>query len=178
MVGAFGMSLLSVIYVITHAIVGEITPAGQRGALLAIGNAIGTMADLLAPYVSAAVWSRTPQPRCRGFNRGFVVCGMVMFAGGIIGMLFMRPERDARRLAMAQIPVGAVTLAKGLRSARGAFNAAKRGHEMDHVANDPERPDAGQGLPAPVQLSRTMPPATLTERLDRLARLRALVADR
>ncbi len=112
MVGAFGMSLPSVIYVITHAIVGEITPAGQRGALLAIGNAIGTMAGLLAPYVMGSLVENAATP-LQGFNRGFVVCGMVMFAGGIIGMLFMRPERDARRLAMAQIPVGAVTLAKG-----------------------------------------------------------------
>jgi len=41
-----GVALPSVIYVISNAVVSEITPVAQRGALLAIG----TWAGLLAPY--------------------------------------------------------------------------------------------------------------------------------
>jgi MFS transporter, ACS family, D-galactonate transporter len=108
-VGAFGMALPSIIYVIAHAIVSEITPVSQRGALLAIGNAIGTTAGLLAPYVMGSLVENAATP-LQGFNRGFVVCGVIMLAGGVIGMIFMRPERDARRLAAAA-PTGHIAVA-------------------------------------------------------------------
>lgn len=98
-VGMLGMSLPSVIYVIAHAVVSEITPAGQRGALLAIGNAIGTMAGLLAPYIMGSLVENAATP-LDGFNRGFVVCGLVMLAGGIIGMIFIRPEHAIGRLEL------------------------------------------------------------------------------
>ncbi len=48
---------------------------------------------------------------------------------------------------------------------------------MDHVADDPSGPTLDKVFQRQFRLSRTMPPATLTERLDRLARLRALIAD-
>lgn len=97
-VGALGLSLPSIIYVVSHAIVSEITPVSQRGALLAIGNAIGTTAGLLAPYVMGSMVEQAATP-LDGFNSGFVVCGIIMAAGGIVGMLFMRPERDMQQMA-------------------------------------------------------------------------------
>ena len=62
-----GMSLPSVIYVVSHAVVSEITPVSQRGALLAIGNAVGTSAGLLAPYIMGSVIETaiTPLDRAR-----------------------------------------------------------------------------------------------------------------
>jgi hypothetical protein len=44
-----GVALPSAIYVISNAVVGEITPPTQRGALLAIGTAVASSAGLLAP---------------------------------------------------------------------------------------------------------------------------------
>ena len=32
-----------------------------------------------------------------GFNTGFMICGVVMLVGGLIGMALMRPELDALR---------------------------------------------------------------------------------
>ena len=32
-----------------------------------------------------------------GFNTGFMICGVVMLVGGLIGMALIRPERDALR---------------------------------------------------------------------------------
>jgi MFS transporter, ACS family, D-galactonate transporter len=49
-----GVALPSVIYVIGNAVVSEITPVAQRGALLAIGTAVSTSAGLLAPMLWAA----------------------------------------------------------------------------------------------------------------------------
>lgn len=99
-VGALGLTLPSIIYVVSYAVVSEITPVSQRGALLAIGNAIGTAAGLLAPAVMGDMIQEADSALA-GFHRGFVVCGMIMVAGGLIGALFMRPEREAARFAPA-----------------------------------------------------------------------------
>lgn len=95
-----GTSLPAVIYVFSHAIVGEITPVQQRGAMLAIGNAVGTSAGILAPYIMGNVIERAATPT-EGYNEGYVICGAIMLVGGIIGMLFMHPEKDGARLARA-----------------------------------------------------------------------------
>jgi MFS family permease len=107
LVGALGLALPSIIYALSHAVVSEITPPAQRGALLAIGNAIGTMAGLLAPFVMGNM-VETAATALEGFNRGFVVCGIIMIVGGLIGAVFMRPERDAKRLMPALRPVQAL----------------------------------------------------------------------
>jgi len=93
-----GVALPSVIYVIAPAVVSEITPVAQRGALLAISTAVSTSAGLLAPYVMGSVIESASTPLA-GFNLGFAICGLVMLAGGAIGMALMDPEREAERLA-------------------------------------------------------------------------------
>lgn len=97
--GALGLAFPSIIYVISHAVISEITPVSQRGALLAISNAIGTMAGLIAPYVMGSLVEEATVP-LDGFNDGFVICGLIMLAGGVIGMMFIRPEVEARRIGL------------------------------------------------------------------------------
>jgi hypothetical protein len=41
-----------------------------------------------------------------GFNTGFIICGLIMLVGGIIGMALIRPEREAT--PGSQMPMGAV----------------------------------------------------------------------
>jgi len=101
-----GVALPSVIYVIANAVVGEIVPVAQRGALLAIGTAVSTSAGILAPYVMGSVVEAAATP-LDGFNTGFMICGVVMLVGGIIAMALVRPEREAMRWAN-EIPAGVV----------------------------------------------------------------------
>jgi len=93
-----GVALPSVIYVIANAVVSEIVPVAQRGALLAIGTAVSTTAGLLAPYIMGSVVETAATP-LNGFNTGFMICGFVMLIGGGIGMMLMRPERETTRWA-------------------------------------------------------------------------------
>jgi MFS transporter, ACS family, D-galactonate transporter len=88
-----GVALPSVIYVIGNAVVSEIAPVAQRGALLAIGTAVSTSAGLLAPYVMGSVVETAATP-LNGFNTGFTICGVIMLVGGVIGMALMHPERE------------------------------------------------------------------------------------
>jgi MFS family permease len=105
-----GVALPSVIYVIGNAVVSEIAPVAQRGAILAIGTAVGTSAGLLAPYIMGSVVETAATPLA-GFNTGFMICGVIMLVGGIIGMALMRPEREmmrwAREIPEAAVPEGA-----------------------------------------------------------------------
>ena len=91
-----GVAVPSVIYVIGSAVVSEIAPVAQRGAVLAIGTAVATSAGLLAPYVMGSVVETAATPLA-GFNTGFMICGVIMLVGGLIGMALMRPEREAGR---------------------------------------------------------------------------------
>ncbi len=95
---SIGVALPTVIFVIGNTVVGEVTPAAQRGALLAIGAAIGTSAGLLAPYVMGSVVQYAVTP-LDGFNLGFTICGWFMLVGGAIGMALIRPERESARWA-------------------------------------------------------------------------------
>jgi MFS family permease len=91
-----GVALPSVIYVISNAIVAEITPPTQRGALLAIGTAVASSAGLLAPYIMGSVIESAATP-LDGFHAGFFMCGIILLVGGIIAMALINPEREAKR---------------------------------------------------------------------------------
>jgi MFS transporter, ACS family, D-galactonate transporter len=75
-----------------------LTPLAQRGALLAIGTAIGTTAGLLSPFIMGSVIEGAATPLA-GFDTGYRVCGAIMLLGGLIGMALMNPERETERLA-------------------------------------------------------------------------------
>ncbi|GGC59842.1 MFS transporter [Chelatococcus reniformis] len=107
-----GGALPAVIYVLSHAVVSELTPTSQRGAMLAIGNAAGTMAGVLAPAVMGFMIQDAATP-LDGFNRGFVTCGIIMMICGLIGMVFIRPERDRARLAARPTTTAAPAPAPG-----------------------------------------------------------------
>jgi len=102
-----GLALPSVILVISNAVVAEITPTAQRGALLAIGSAVSTSAGILAPYMTGRLVEHAATS-LDGFNMSFVICGAIMLLGGTLGMLLIRPERDALQWTseMPQMAVG------------------------------------------------------------------------
>lgn len=93
-----GIAIPSVIYVVGHAIVSEITPVPQRGAMLAINNAVATSAGLIGPYVMGSVVQAAGLSPADGYGRGFFICGLVALAGGLIGMFFLRPESEIAHL--------------------------------------------------------------------------------
>jgi ACS family D-galactonate transporter-like MFS transporter len=103
-----GVALPSGIYIISNAIVAEITPAAQRGALLAIGTAVASSAGLLAPYIMGSVIESAATP-LDGFNTGFFMCGIILLVGGAIAMVLANPEREAKRQSQRLQPLTAAT---------------------------------------------------------------------
>jgi len=103
-----GVALPSGIYIISNAIVAEITPAAQRGALLAIGTAVASSAGLLAPYIMGSVIESAATP-LDGFNTGFFMCGIILLMGGAIAIVLANPEREAKRQSRRLQPLTAAT---------------------------------------------------------------------
>ena len=108
-----GSSLAAVIAVISQAVVSECVPVAQRGAVLAIGTAFVTSAGVLAPYVMGDIVEKAATP-VEGFFRGYTIIGAIMFTGGLIAMLFIRPEREAERVCQngMRVPLPAPGLAR------------------------------------------------------------------
>jgi MFS transporter, ACS family, D-galactonate transporter len=93
-----GTAVGSTIYVVIPMIVSELTPQPQRAAMLAIVTSTVTAAGVAAPLVMGAMIQSAPT-RLIGYEQGFTVNGCLLLAGGLIGLLFIRPEADRKRLA-------------------------------------------------------------------------------
>ncbi|MFI5031754.1 MAG: MFS transporter [Reyranellales bacterium] len=94
----FGGAIGSTIYVVLPMIVSELTPQPQRAGMLAITTSIVTSAGVLSPLVMGSIIQNAATP-IAGYETGYVILGMLLLAGGIIGLLFIRPEADRKRLA-------------------------------------------------------------------------------
>ncbi len=94
-----GVALPSIVYPLSPAILAEITPPSQRGAMLGINSAVGTSAGIIAPYLMGKR-DRGAASVVDGYSLGFTICGWATLAGGIIGVLFLRPDVQRAHLAV------------------------------------------------------------------------------
>jgi len=94
-----GIALPAVIFILVRVMVSELTPLLQRGGMLAITTAVATSGGLIAPYVMGSVVQNAGSP-AEGYAYGFFICGAVALACGVIGMIFLRPQREVTRFAI------------------------------------------------------------------------------
>ncbi|MDX6012221.1 MFS transporter [Cupriavidus necator] len=72
------------IYSLGPAMLAEVVPAGQRGAILAIDASVSSLAGVLAPLVTGVLVQNVPG--ARGFELGLAVCGAIMVAAALAGL--------------------------------------------------------------------------------------------
>jgi MFS family permease len=94
----FGSAIGSTIYVVLPMIVSELTPQSQRAGMLAITTSLVTLAGVMAPLIMGSIIQYAATPMA-GYEKGYVILGIMLLAGGTIGLLFIRPEADRKRLA-------------------------------------------------------------------------------
>ena len=88
---AIGISLPTVIFALIPPIVSEYVPAGQRSALLSIGQAIVTLAGVVAPAVMGRVVDQAGLEG-HGFEHGFFICGIITLTTALAGAALLRPS--------------------------------------------------------------------------------------
>ncbi|MFF9019297.1 MFS transporter [Streptomyces eurythermus] len=124
-------------YMTTSAVV----PPLQRGAVFGIVAASGTLPGLLAPYLTGHLLDSAPS-RNAGYTHAFLLSGGVMLVCGLVSLLTVRPDRDARRLGPdAGRPDGDAR--------RPAPDAGRPDGDARRPAPDAGRPDEDARPPAP-----------------------------
>jgi len=93
-----GTAIGGTIFVVVPLVVSELTPQSQRAAMLAIVTSIMTLGGVIAPFAMGVV-VQDASTRLAGYDDGFIILGGLLLAGGLIGLLFIRPEVDRGRLA-------------------------------------------------------------------------------
>jgi MFS family permease len=100
----------SVIYTLGPALIGEISPVGQRGAMLGMSNAFYTLAGFLAPTIMGVIVDVGANPKA-GFGTGFEFAGLLIVAGGLVAMLLIDPKADLERFNAEAAPEGPAPVA-------------------------------------------------------------------
>lgn len=91
---AIALGCTPIVYSLGPAVLAEVVPVPQRGAVLAINNSVASLAGIAAPIVTGALIQGLPGPR--GFELGFAFCGALMVVGGMFGYWMIDPQRSLR----------------------------------------------------------------------------------
>ena len=86
-------SIGSVIFTLGTTLIGEISPASQRGAMLGITNSIHTLAGLCAPLLMGLLVDIEADP-IAGFRTGYLYAGALVAVLGALAAVFIDPEAD------------------------------------------------------------------------------------
>jgi MFS transporter, ACS family, D-galactonate transporter len=91
-------SIGAVIFPLGSALIGEITPPMQRGAMLGITNSIHTLAGLVAPFMMGHIIDAYAGA-ATGFRIGYLMNGVMVIAFGSVAAVLINPRADLMRFA-------------------------------------------------------------------------------
>jgi MFS family permease len=91
---AVALGCTPIVYSVGPAILAEVVPAPQRGAMLAVNNSVASLAGIVAPIVAGALIRNIPG--AAGYETSFALCGGLMVLGGLAGFLLIDPEKSKR----------------------------------------------------------------------------------
>ncbi len=94
-------SIGSVIFTLGPALIGEISPASQRGAALGVTNSIHTLAGLCAPFAMGRIVDINADPSA-GFRMGYLYAGALVATLGAAAALLINPDYDLRRFRLIE----------------------------------------------------------------------------
>lgn len=85
-----------VIMAIAQTVCGEIAPANRRGGVLGILAAVYALGGVVGPAVTGSLAEGDEVP---GLNTAWVLKAVLLIIAGVLAVIWIRPERDAARLA-------------------------------------------------------------------------------
>ncbi|MEQ1753359.1 MAG: MFS transporter [Micropepsaceae bacterium] len=88
-----GVALPTVILTLIPPIVAERVPASQRAGMIAIGQALVTLAGVIAPAVTGRIVD-TGSGAAQGFELGFLLCGAILTFAPVLGIVALGRRPD------------------------------------------------------------------------------------
>jgi MFS family permease len=92
-----GFAAGSAMVPLSSAAIADFVPVGQRAAMMGMWYGAASIGSIAAPYVSGLLIDSAPSPAV-GYERMFILAGVLLVAGGLAAMLLMRADQDAARL--------------------------------------------------------------------------------
>lgn len=99
---AMALSPTPVIYSLGPAILAQIAPPSQRGALLAIEYSVAWIAGIVAPPTVGWLIHAAHDNVATGFERGLLLCGALLVVVAMASVRAMNPERSLQRITRRQ----------------------------------------------------------------------------
>ncbi|CAG9169114.1 putative sulfoacetate transporter SauU [Cupriavidus laharis] len=98
---ALALGLTPAVYSLVPAMIGEVVPASQRGAMLAMDNSLASLAGIVAPVITGYMIHGAGH--AAGYEAAFGLSGVLLMGGGAIGAWLANPAKSAAALR-ARLP--------------------------------------------------------------------------
>lgn len=83
--------MAQVMFSVGATMIGEVTPESQRGTILAVSNAIGSVSGLIAPVITGMMIERATGLASNGFEASCVLTAVVMVVAGLVCTRWLNP---------------------------------------------------------------------------------------
>lgn len=108
---SIGFGLPTLAWTLSPAIIGEVTPPAQRGAMLGLYVALAnTVAGSLAPYFMGVLVEKGAT-QAQGYANGFVLLGCIQAVFAVIAWLMIKPEASRAKFLNPETPDATVIAA-------------------------------------------------------------------
>ena len=105
---ALGCNLPQLTFVLSSAIVAEISFDSQRSDAMSISSALATTGGLVAPALMGKFISNG-NSLAAGYEQGFLVSAVLAVCVSLVGVLFINPEASRRRMQARAAASGSST---------------------------------------------------------------------
>ncbi len=91
-----GVALPTAILALLPPVIAERVPSSQRAGMIGIGQALVTLAGVVAPVLTGRIID-SGTGTAAGFETGFLLCGAVLVAAPILGIMVLEPRPATTR---------------------------------------------------------------------------------
>ncbi|MFI8271963.1 MFS transporter [Streptomyces rubiginosohelvolus] len=95
------MALALVMITVAQTSVARITPPSQRGVALGALVAVFALGGIVSPLILGGIVD-SASTATAGYRKGWLVTAALLLITGLLAALFMRPEKDAKRLGVPE----------------------------------------------------------------------------
>lgn len=104
MLYALAVALPNVCFALAPALVSEVVPQSQRGAIVAIYTALASSGGAIAPTIMGRIAQALGSTGHHAYELGFTVGAALLIVAALVGLRWLHPERSSRTLHRSTTP--------------------------------------------------------------------------